>query len=203
MSDSLLPPNATQAERAIEGATARVGDVPTPARTVWDPATCPADLLPWLAWAFSVDNWETDWTEAQKRSAIAASYAVHRTKGTIGAVRRALNALGLGVQIVEWFEEDPPGDPYTFRVSLNVDQGEVSQESLRKALAVIYAAKNLRSHLANIDVIVESIADVVFAGVSLSGHEITIEPWIPSEAGVLTESGRGILTEDGKLLITE
>ena len=50
--NSLLPRNATGAERAIEGATARVGAVPTPFRDLWNPDTCPAALLPWLAWAY-------------------------------------------------------------------------------------------------------------------------------------------------------
>ena len=36
---------------------------------------CPADVLPWLGWALSVDDWDQDWSEQQKRSAIAASSA--------------------------------------------------------------------------------------------------------------------------------
>jgi P2-related tail formation protein len=51
---SLLPPNVSGLERALEQASARVGDIPVPIDPLWNPATCPARLLPWLAWALSV-----------------------------------------------------------------------------------------------------------------------------------------------------
>ncbi|HKY46149.1 MAG TPA: phage tail protein I [Pyrinomonadaceae bacterium] len=176
MSDSLLPPNATTGERALEGATARIGDVPTPARTMWNPETCPEELLPWLAWAFSVDEWDVTWSVTQKRSAIAAAYTVQRQKGTIGAVKRALEALGLGLEIIEWFQESPPGPPYTFRVSIGVDQGGAGQEQLEKLISVVNSAKNLRSHLLSVDLAVTTTATIYFAAVTIGGHEITIKP---------------------------
>jgi phage tail P2-like protein len=94
--NSLLPPNATPQEAAIEAATARIGEVPVPNATLWNPATCPAALLPWLAWALSVDEWDGTWPEARQREVIAASVAVHRRKGTRGAVVAALAAAGYG-----------------------------------------------------------------------------------------------------------
>ncbi|WP_323010034.1 phage tail protein I [Paracoccus sp. (in: a-proteobacteria)] len=91
---SLLPPNATRSERAIGAATAR--PVPVPVGDLWNPATCPAALLPWLAWALSVDDWDPDWSDEAKRATIAASLSVHRRKGTVWAMREALRAAGLG-----------------------------------------------------------------------------------------------------------
>ena len=59
MSDpSLLPPNATPLERAIALALARITAIPTPAGDTWNPATCPAPLLPHFAWGMSVDTWD-------------------------------------------------------------------------------------------------------------------------------------------------
>lgn len=99
---SLLPPNSTPQERAIEAATARVGDVPVPVDTLWSPERCPAALLPWLAWSLSVDTWEATWPETVKRQVIAASFAVHQRKGTVWSVREALAAAGFGdARIVE------------------------------------------------------------------------------------------------------
>jgi phage tail P2-like protein len=175
MSDVLLPANATEAERAMEQATARIGNVPVPARYMWSPQNCPVALLPWLAWAFSVDTWDPLWTEAQKRAAIAASYGVHRQKGTVGAVRSALAALGMNLDIVEWWEETPKGVPYTFRVSINVDQGSATQEQIIKLLEVVNSSKNLRSHMLGVDVQVNTGADLVFAGVTMIGNEINIQ----------------------------
>lgn len=91
---SLLPANATPAERALEQATARVGAVPTPLRALWNPDTCPAQLLPWLAWALGVDDWEPGWPEEVQRSVIRASIDVHRHKGTVAAIRTAIHAAG-------------------------------------------------------------------------------------------------------------
>lgn len=93
MSD-LLPATATALERAVSAALDRAAAIPTPAALMWDPARCPLALLPWLAWALSVDAWDPDWTEAQKRAAIAASVAWHKTKGTRASVLAVLAQLG-------------------------------------------------------------------------------------------------------------
>ncbi|WP_246022554.1 phage tail protein I [Pararhodobacter zhoushanensis] len=93
---SLLPSSATNPERAIEQATARPEFLDIPLRTLWNPATCSAELLPWLAWGLSVDEWESSWPEGRKREVIALSVSVHRRKGTVGAVRDAIAAAGLG-----------------------------------------------------------------------------------------------------------
>lgn len=203
MTTSLLPPNATPGERALEGTVARISNVPTPARAMWNADTCPAALLPWMAWAFSVDNWDDAWTESQRRAAISAAFEIQRRKGTIGAVRRAVASLGLGLQVIEWFEDTPAGDPYTFRVALDVNQDGASQVSLEKMLAVVDAAKNLRSHMASIDLTVTSDSVITMAAVTLTGHDITVEAWIPSEAELLTFEGFALATEDGLTLITE
>lgn len=203
MSDTLLPPNATVAERAMEMACAVIEDVPTPARTMWSPQNVPAALLPWLAWSFSVDTWDTAWTEAQKRATIAASFGVHRRKGTIGAVRRALAALGLGVDIIEWFQETPKGEPYTFRVVVNVDQDGAGELALAKALEVVASAKNLRSHLASVDVHLTSPSTLYTAGTVLVGSDITIDAWAPRGALVLTENGLALVADGFGRMITE
>jgi len=96
MDDSLLPPNANAHERALESAMARATDLPTPLRDLWNADTCPVHLLPWLAWALSVREWDSRWQEADKRKTIRQAIAIHRTKGTVSAVRDALQAAGYG-----------------------------------------------------------------------------------------------------------
>lgn len=98
----LLPANSTAAERAISDAMARAWAIATPADLMWDPARIPAEYLPWLAWAASVDHWDPDWTEAEKRTAIAGSAAWHRIKGTRGSVLTVLAQLGhAGAVLIE------------------------------------------------------------------------------------------------------
>lgn len=94
MSESLLPPNATALELALEGALS-TPPLPVPIATLWNPETCPERLLPWLAHALSVDFWEPDWPEETKRRVIRESVQVHRKKGTRRSVERALGAMGV------------------------------------------------------------------------------------------------------------
>ena len=99
---SILKPNATMLEKAIEGAM-RASDIDlAPIGKLMNPQTCPAHLLGWLAWAFSVDIWDENWPETIKRDLIATSIATHRIKGTVGAVKAALKSAGYGdAEIVE------------------------------------------------------------------------------------------------------
>jgi phage tail P2-like protein len=99
---SILPPNSTQTERALEQAFGAQKPDLAPVAQLMRPGLCPAPLLGWLAWAVSVDVWDPNWADEDKRSVIAGSVSVHRHKGTIGAVRRALVTAGYGTaQIVE------------------------------------------------------------------------------------------------------
>lgn len=102
MNNTLLPPNATAQELALEGATARIGEVPTPLRDVWNPDTCPSHMLPWLAWAFGVDEWDAVWSDEAKRNVIHNAVMVQRRKGTIWSIKRVIADAGYGdSQLIE------------------------------------------------------------------------------------------------------
>ena len=145
MSD-LLPLNATPQERALSLTTARAGAVPVPVGELWDPYTCPLAVLPWLAWSLAVDPWDSTWTEGQKRNAIAESIAVHRVKGTIGALIRALQAIGY-----ECVVNDQTGTPYVFRVGIDVTSGAAVESAYTQARAIALKVKNARSQLLSVD----------------------------------------------------
>lgn len=176
MSEILLPPNATPQELALEGATSRVVAVPSPVRDVWDADAAPDALLPWLAWAYSVDEWDAGWSPAQRREAIRRSVEVHRYKGTIGAVRTALAALGFDVVIQEWFNQSPVADPYTFTISLTTSQTGVNAAAIARILSVVNSTKNLRSHLTKIRPTVVSRSEVYTAGAPGIGTDVTVKP---------------------------
>lgn len=118
---SLLPPNATPLERGIEGAMARFADVPVPLRRLYDPDNCPVELLPYLAWALSIDTWSSDWPEAIKRARVRGAIAIQRRKGTARSVRDVVQSFGGAVALREWWQQDPPADPHTFSLLLNVN----------------------------------------------------------------------------------
>lgn len=173
MSD-LLPPNATDLEHAIADVCARIDEVPVIIRELWNPQTCPANLLPWLAWSFSVDDWDSSWSDQQKRDTIAAAIGVQQIKGTIGSVRTALAALGIDARVQEWFNQIPEGDPYTYKLLLEAYQTPVTQEGLAKVLQLIDANKSLRSHMTEAVVQARSESRVNTAAVSSVGIEITV-----------------------------
>lgn len=174
MSDVLLPPNATTQEFEIEQSTSRINVVPVPVRDIWNADTCPDALLPWLAWAYSVDEWDATWTSDQRREAIKSSVAVHRYKGTIGAVRNALAALGFDVAIQEWFNMLPQGVPYTFGINLTTDQIGIDQPALARILQVIDSTKNLRSHIEGITPIVVTASEIFIGSVPMIGTETDV-----------------------------
>lgn len=101
---NLLPPNATPQERALDDATARIGAVPTPIRDLWNPDACPADLLPWLAWALHVtdlEGWRLADTPEKRRAILRRAIALHRKKGTPWAIKEALKQVGFEVEIID------------------------------------------------------------------------------------------------------
>jgi len=170
----LLPPNATPLCRELASIGQRLTDLPLPIRQTWDPANCPIQALPWLAWAFGVEDWDQTWTEEQQRAAVAASLEVHRIKGTVGAVTRAVGALGLQCQVVEWFRMQPLGAPYTYDMVLTVTQQGVSLEQLERLITVVNRAKSLRSHLRNLQLNTVSECTAFGAATTLTGFEITV-----------------------------
>ncbi|MGW8201903.1 phage tail protein I [Sphingomonas bisphenolicum] len=97
---------------------ARLDGVPVAVDQIWNPATCPAHLLPWLAWGLSLDLWNADWTEAQKRDAVADAISFQQRKGTPASLRVVLDRFDPLIGLVEWFEDRGTLDPYTFRLEL-------------------------------------------------------------------------------------
>lgn len=166
----------------MAAATARIDALPVPLRTVWNPETCPESLLPWLAWALSVDEWNKAWSAAQKRETIKRSFIIHRHKGTVGAVREALAALGMQASLVEWFNMQPEGDPYTFRVLAEVGQVGIGMGDMQRVMDVVNWAKNLRSHNEGVDIAIPTTSGPYLAAVSLLGLDITL-PYQPPPLG--------------------
>lgn len=178
--NSLLPPNASALERATEGAiNGSIDSIPVPVRDLWNPERCPVALLSWLAWALSVDNWNTDWPEKIKRTVIAQSIEVHRRKGTIGALRRALGALGHGIRVSEWYQYD--GRPYRFRLDVELIDRGLSYAEQSEILLTTEQVKNVRSWLYALIIYLTSHCPLYYAAVTQSGDICTVYPYAISK----------------------
>lgn len=167
--NSLLPPNATPQETALAGTTERIDAIPVKTRQTWNPQTCPAELLPWLAWALSVDEWNADWSEQQKRDTIAASFRIHSTKGTLAAVKTSLAALGYDTNVIEWFQQPGELDPYTFTVDIDAALNPITGDIFNEATRLIDQTKNTRSHLARLRVATSAPVNYFAAAAQLYG----------------------------------
>lgn len=145
--ETLLPNNATEQEGALEQTTSRVADVPVPLRSLWNPDTCPADLLPWLAWALSLDSWKPYWSTAVKRQRIKQAIEIQRKKGTAKSVRDVVQSFGGSVALREWWQLDPPGTPHTFELVLTVDESVPNSADFQQDIIdEVSRTKPVRSH---------------------------------------------------------
>ncbi|WP_313752524.1 phage tail protein I [Mixta calida] len=171
---TLLPPNAMAAERALEQVMAHVGDVPLDIRTVKNPDTCPAVLLPWLAWEYAITWWDESWTEEQKRHVIKSAAGVNKRRGTVSAVKRALSAVDYPCDVIEWFNDTPKADPYTFRVEIHGNS--ITEETLAHLADQVNDAKNARSLLAGITIAEQVVTGAAWAaGACFANQSVTIK----------------------------
>lgn len=182
---SLLPPNASQFEQVVEAATARIGNAPVPNAQLWHPAQCPAHLLPWLAWALSIDEWDSHWPEDTQRQFIANSVQVHKNKGTLGAVKRALASLNIDTEITEWYEDQSQNnsthrEPGTFTVSALIGHQGIDSALINNIDRIVQCNKRHSAHY-TLSLSLNSSANNTHLLGSTSANIATVEPWILSE----------------------
>ena len=172
INQSLLPPNASQLLRDLETVFGDSFDLPTLNRYVVNPDLAPAHILPWLAWALSVDDWSDSWSEQIRRNVIKASVEVHRKKGTIGALKKALKAFNYeNVKVEEWFEYG--ADPYFFRVFFEVREPGFDVNILPQVQKVIESTKNARSHLESLRAYLSAEMGLASIGSIIISKEVT------------------------------
>lgn len=217
MMNSLLPPNATPLMRALEaGATLRPDiDVGALADAVADPMTAPAFLLPWLAYGESVDAWDADWSEADKRAAIANSISFHRRKGTRASVEEVLSRFDRLARLIEWHEASPRRPAHTFDVIVPMVLADGTAPGGRRASAAfadaiireIARVKPLREHMRLVQEI--GVAGAVgITGVaravaySRSDADMVIDQSPDWPAYLQTEDGEPLQSNDATFLDT-
>lgn len=185
----LLPPNATTLERNLARIGAAIEQVPTPLRDLWNPDTCPAALLPYLASAFSVDRWDATWPEATKRAVIKDSFFVHKKKGTIGALRRVVEPLGYLIRVLEWWQTVPEGEPGTFHLDIGVLDTGITDDTYQELERLIDDAKPLSRHLIGLAISMEVRGKTRMHVAAYLGDEMTVYPYTPEEIVTLGRYG--------------
>ena len=147
----LLPPNATPLEKAlIAAALKQSAKLPrNVARRLWNPDSCPVELLPWLAWTFGLETWSNDWSEGVKRARIREAIPIARQRGTLGSIKRVLKSYGGSFVLTEWWQKTPQGIPHTFELLMTLsgqDGAQATAGFIESVIDDIQRTKPLRSH---------------------------------------------------------
>lgn len=188
MTSHLLPSNATVEEIALSLAIARDLE-PEQVRLVWQPENCPIEMLPWLAWAFHVDDWDDGWDEQVKRRIVHDSIELHRKKGTPWAVKQALLNIGYPVRLIE-----RTGTPYIFNLEVGLSAGADIEQCYRDAVRYADMGKNERSHIGNISMRSESQGNIYISTCAISGIRSELYPSVPREMEVGNLIRLGVVT---------
>ncbi|KMK28645.1 tail protein [Pluralibacter gergoviae] len=167
--NSLLPPSSSAWLRSAEAGTARLSGITVAIRTLWTPTTCPVDLLPYLAWALSVDRWDKSWPAEKKIASIQQSYWIHRRKGTVAAVRRVIENLGFSMEIKEWWETG--SRPGTFSLTVGVNDIGLSDGMGKELERLIGDARPVSRHINSLSISI-SAAGNIYSGASASCDEV-------------------------------
>ena len=153
MSKSLLPINASELLKDLENSSLKATSLEALNRYVTNPDLAPDNILPWLAFSVSVDDWSDNWPKVIKREMIKNSISLHQIKGTKRAIQKALEIIGVAGEIVEWWELNPRMTPHSFNITtyLNDNINEyadviIGLDTQKKLINLIENVKPARSH---------------------------------------------------------
>ncbi|GKJ83826.1 phage tail protein I [Klebsiella pneumoniae] len=174
MSNSLMATGSSVLEQRAAEACAVISDLSVPLRDLWNPWRCPVKFLPYLAWAFSVDRWEENWSETEKRQAVSEAFWIHQRKGTVAAVRRVIETLGYSMTLQEWWEvADPAG---TFRLEIDLNDIGITETMIKELERIIGDAKPVSRHISQLT-LSASVYGAAYIGVGIvDGETITVYP---------------------------
>ncbi|WP_010170118.1 phage tail protein I [Pseudomonas sp. PAMC 25886] len=114
---SLLPANSSPLEKALDLGFGQLLDrVTPPFPELMDPARTPVAFLPYLAADRAVNEWSATAPEAEKRLTVKLAWPTARQAGTRQALENAAKGLQLAPEVRAWYEQTPPGEPYSFSV---------------------------------------------------------------------------------------
>lgn len=194
--NSLLPSGSSTLERRLAQSCSGISGLDVPLRELWNPAACPVKFLPYLAWAFSVDRWDENWTESVKRRVVQDAFYIHQHKGTTSAVRRAVEPFGFLIRIIEWWQTgEAPG---TFRLDIGVQEQGITGEIWRELERLIGDAKPCSRHLTGMSINLQTDGQYWVGGATCSGDEITVYPYTTETitAGGPAFTGGGVHVSD-------
>lgn len=147
------------------------------------------DILDHLLYQHHITNYEGKAlavTKQEKVNLIINSSAMHKIKGTRAAIENVLVLLNMRGSVSEWFEYE--GDPYYFKVDLNVENRGFDERQYFLLDQLIRVYKNCRSWLEAINIFMTVQGHSYRGCVTQLGTAITINPYSSGE--IITEASQ-------------
>ena len=145
-------------------------------------------MLTHLAIEFSAEGFDGDLPVEKKRSLVKNAIALHNRKGTPSSIEEAVSdVLGNGV-VEEWWKYG--GDPYHFKITVDITDIGMTNQSLSWAENLIHTHKNVRSILEKMDIYLAGRGKTASQLTCQSGEEVSVLPWIQVN---LSESGLSVV----------
>ncbi|MCD7779312.1 MAG: phage tail protein I [Candidatus Gastranaerophilales bacterium] len=135
----------------------------------------PSDALPHLAEQYHItgnEGWLQALSETEKRNLIKSAIKMHRYKGTKYALEEIFNTLNIVGNVEEWFEYG--GEPYYFKVILQITNRSINEETETKLRALINEYKNERSWLEELQFYLTSKSSLKLSAVCTSEETISV-----------------------------
>ena len=172
---SLLPANSSPLEKALDiGFGALLDRIAPPFPELMNPTSTPQAFLPYLAADRGVSEWSTEAAEAEKRLTVELAWPTARQAGTRQALENAAKGLRLMPEVRAWYEQTPPGTPYSFSVRAFTEQpySEEIDARLDRRLA---DAKSERDVL-SVSVGLSAFGSHVIGAATVCGELTTVYP---------------------------
>ncbi|HDR1048079.1 TPA: phage tail protein I [Pasteurella multocida] len=173
---TLLPTGSTTLEKRAAQIMKSAVENPVIIADLINPDRCPVHLLPYLAWAFSVDKWDENWSEEVKRIVIKQSFFIHKHKGTIGAVKRVVEPIGYLVELKEWFQTQPQGTAGTFSLTVEVSETGLNEQTYNELVRLVNDVKPVSRHLSQLAIAVSPTGAMHAFLAQNSGEIISVYP---------------------------
>lgn len=172
----LLPNGSSELERKAAQALQYAVRNPIIIADLINPQRCPEPLLPYLAWAFSVDKWDENWREEVKRLVVQQAFFIHKHKGTIAAVKRVIEPVGYLVEFKEWFNKQPQGIAGTFSLVIEVPENGLNEHTYHELVRLISDVKPVSRHIEQLAIAVSPTGEInAFFG-QQQGEIISVYP---------------------------
>jgi phage tail P2-like protein len=172
---SLLPANSSPLEKALDiGFGALLDRIAPPFPELMNPTSTPLAFLPYLAADRGVSEWSAEAAEAEKRLTVELAWPTARQAGTRQALENATKGLRLMPEVRAWYEQTPPGAPYSFSVRAFTEQpySEEIDARLDRRLA---DAKSERDVL-SVSVGLSAFGSHVIGAATVCGELTTVYP---------------------------